>query len=60
MIGIKNMDMPNSCGECKLRHRYNYDYSECSATVKSRTFPTNMFLDSRISDCPLIELEENK
>lgn len=60
MIGIRNMDMPKSCESCPFKHKYSYDYSECLAISKSRTFPNGLFSESRISDCPLIELEENK
>ena len=61
MIGVKNMEMPKSCMDCPFRHCYGYKWSECLASVKTITFPhSEIFHSVRCSDCPLIELEENK
>ena len=46
---IKNMEMPSSCGGCKLVQRYRYS-DECQYLHK------NIAHNGRLKGCPLVEL----
>jgi len=53
MVGIKNMDMPKSCEECKLSY-YEDGYALCCPF-----FQLEYIRDDNIKrkDCPLVEIK---
>ena len=51
MIGIKGMEMPKNCAECRVRH-------ECKVSDEWDEFDWNY--NERCEGCPLVEIEERK
>ena len=56
MIGIKDMEMPTTCNECKLRSEsLLYHYPVCNIT--RQPIQVDIKTDKDVF-CPLVEVEE--
>ena len=52
MVAIKDMEMPKSCGECDFKEDYCFYCNKLQKRI-----PQSNFFDSRLPDCPLVEIE---
>lgn len=52
MIGIKDLEIPKSCMDCKL----NYDC--CACIVTNTLFDFKKCDKERLDDCPLVEIKD--
>lgn len=55
MVAIKDMEMPNCCAKCDFKEDYCFYCNKLQKRI-----PQSNFFDSRLPDCPLVEIEERK
>ena len=58
MIGIKDMKMPKSCGECNFVFNKEGYIQSCNATTKYLVVKDYYF--DKCPNCPLIEIEDKE
>ena len=55
MVAIKGLEIPSCCAKCDFKEDYCF---YCNKLQKG--IPQSNFFDSRLPDCPLVEIEERK
>ena len=58
MIGIKDMDMPNSCDVCVFYYKGEYGHNYCDFPMMGEV--VDDYIASRHPNCPLVELENKE
>ena len=55
MVAIKDMEMPSCCAKCDFKEDYCFYCNKLQKCI-----PQSNFFDSRLPNCPLVEIEERK
>lgn len=58
---IKNMEMPNTCGECRFSE-FDWEWDTCQCTLLKKGIEvderTEWIKSERLEDCPLEEVDD--